>query len=205
MKTFWKELWTAIAATVVLLVMVSGIYPVIIWGLGQVIFPYQANGSLITQNGQVVGSALLAQGFSGAQYFHPRPSQAGTGYDAANSNASNLGPTSKKLMDSIKDTADAYRKENNLAAEAIVPADAVTSSFSGLDPHISPKNAQIQAARVAHERGINEDVVRNEIEKATDKPFLALFGDPGVNVLKLNLALDAAQAGVAEKRTAEKK
>jgi K+-transporting ATPase ATPase C chain len=205
MKTFWKELWTAIAATVVLLVVVSGIYPVIIWGIAQVIFPYQANGSLITQNGQVVGSALLAQGFSGAKYFHPRPSQAGTGYDAANSNGSNLGPTSKKLMDSIKDAAEAYRKENNLASEAIVPADAVTSSFSGLDPHISPKNAHIQAARVAHERGINEDVVRNEIEKATDKPFLGLIGDPGVNVLKLNLALDAAQAGVAEKRTAEKK
>ena len=205
MKTFWKDLWTAIAATVVLLVVVSGIYPVIIWGIGQVIFPSQANGSLITQNGQVVGSALLAQGFSGAKYFHPRPSQAGTGYDAANSNGSNLGPTSKKLMDSIKDAADAYRKENNLAGEAIVPADAVTSSFSGLDPHISPKNAQIQASRVAHERGINEDVVRNEIEKATDKPFLGFIGDPGVNVLKLNLALDATKAGMAEKRTAEKK
>ena len=204
MKTFWKDLWTAIAATVVLLVVVSGIYPVIIWGIAQVIFPYQANGSLLTQNGQVVGSALLAQGFSGAKYFHPRPSQAGTGYDAANSNASNLGPTSKKLMDSIKDAADAYRKENNLAAEAIIPADAVTSSFSGLDPHISPKNAQIQAARVARVRGINEDVVRNEIEKATDKPFLGFIGDPAVNVLKLNLALDGAQ-GTADKRTAEKK
>jgi K+-transporting ATPase ATPase C chain len=204
MKTFWKELWTAVAATIVLLVAVSGIYPVIIWGIAQVVFPYQANGSLITQNGQVVGSALLAQGFSGAKYFHPRPSQAGTGYDAANSNASNLGPTSKKLMDSIKDAADAYRKENNLAAEAIVPADAVTSSFSGLDPHISPKNAQIQATRVARERGINEDVVRNEIKKATDKPFLGFIGDPAVNVLKLNLALDGAQ-GTADKRTAEQK
>ena len=204
MKTFWKELWTAIAATLVLLVAVSGIYPVIIWGIAQVIFPYQANGSLITQNGQVVGSALLAQGFSGAKYFHPRPSQAGTGYDAANSNASNLGPTSKKLMDSIKDAADAYRKENNLAAAAIVPADAVTSSFSGLDPHISPKNAQIQAARVARERGINEEVVRNEIEKATDKPFLGFIGDPAVNVLKLNLALDGTH-GMADKRTAEQK
>jgi potassium-transporting ATPase KdpC subunit len=204
MKTFWKELWTAIVATVVLLVVVSGIYPVIIWGISQVLFPYQANGSLITQNGQVVGSALLAQGFSGAKYFHPRPSQAGTGYDAANSNGSNLGPTSKKLIDSIKDAADAYRKENSLAANAVVPADAVTSSFSGLDPHISPKNAQIQAARVAHERGINEDVVRSEIEKATDKPLLGFIGDPGVNVLKLNLALDAAQ-GTADKRTAEKK
>jgi potassium-transporting ATPase KdpC subunit len=204
MKTFWKELWTAIVATIVLLVVVSGIYPVIIWGISQVLFPYQANGSLITQNGQVVGSALLAQGFSGAKYFHPRPSQAGTGYDAANSNGSNLGPTSKKLIDSIKDAADAYRKENSLAANAVVPADAATSSFSGLDPHISPKNAQIQAVRVAHERGINEDVVRSEIEKATDKPLLGFIGDPGVNVLKLNLALDAAQ-GTADKRTAEQK
>jgi potassium-transporting ATPase KdpC subunit len=204
MKTFWKELWTAIVATIVLLVVVSGIYPVIIWGISQVLFPYQANGSLITQNGQVVGSALLAQGFSGAKYFHPRPSQAGTGYDSANSNGSNLGPTSKKLIDSIKDAADAYRKENSLAANAVVPADAATSSFSGLDPHISPKNAQIQAVRVAHERGINEDVVRSEIEKATDKPLLGFIGDPGVNVLKLNLALDAAQ-GTADKRTAEQK
>jgi potassium-transporting ATPase KdpC subunit len=205
MKTFWKELWTAIVATVVLLVVVSGIYPVIIWGISQVLFPYQANGSLITQNGQVVGSALLAQGFSGAKYFHPRPSQAGTGYDAANSSGSNLGPTSKKLIDSIKDAAEAYRKENNLAATAVVPADAVTSSFSGLDPHISPKNAQIQAARVAHERGIGEDVVRSEIAKATDAPFLGFIGDPAVNVLRLNLALDAAQAGKADKRTAEQK
>ena len=191
MKTFLKELWTSIAATVVLLVVVSGIYPVVIWGIAQVLFPFQANGSLLKQNGQVVGSALLAQGFSGAKYFHPRPSQAGTGYDAANSNGSNLGPTSKKLMDSIKDAAEAYRKENGLAAEAVVPADAVTSSFSGLDPHISPKNAQLQAARVAHERGIGEEVVRNEVEKATDKSLLGFIGDSGINVLKLNLALDA--------------
>jgi|ERR1700730_2929038 K+-transporting ATPase ATPase C chain len=191
MKTFLKELWTSIAATVVLLVVVSGIYPVVIWGIAQVLFPFQANGSLLKQNGQVVGSALLAQGFSGAKYFHPRPSQAGTGYDAANSNGSNLGPTSKKLMDSIKDAAEAYRKENGLAAEAVVPADAVTSSFSGLDPHISPKNAQLQAARVAHERGIGEEVVRNEVEKATDKSLLGFIGDSAINVLKLNLALDA--------------
>src|ERR1700738_4584645 len=112
MKTFLKELWTSIAATVVLLVVVSGIYPVVIWGIAQVLFPFQANGSLLKQNGQVVGSALLAQGFSGAKYFHPRPSQAGTGYDPLNSGGSNLGPTSQKLIDGIKANVAQYRQEN---------------------------------------------------------------------------------------------
>src|SRR5450631_748678 len=143
MKTFLKELWTSIAATVVLCVVVSGLYPVVIWGVGQLLFPHQANGSLIENNGQIVGSELLAQGFSGPRYFHPRPSAAGTGYDATSSGGTNLGPTSQKLNDSIKLAVDAYRKQNNLPADALVPADAVTSSASGLDPHVSVENALI--------------------------------------------------------------
>jgi len=191
MKTFLKELWTSIVATVVLCLVVSGVYPVLIWGVGQVLFPHQANGSLIENNGQVVGSELLAQGFSGARYFHPRPSAAGTGYDPLSSAGSNLGPTSQKLIDGIKANAIQYRQENGLAAEAVVPADAVTASGSGLDPHISLKNAQMQIPRVAKERGLSEEAVRAEVTKATDNPLLGLGGEPGVNVLKVNLALDA--------------
>src|SRR5580693_10235649 len=114
MKTFLKELWTSIVATIVLCVVVSGIYPVVIWGIGQVLFPHQANGSLVENNGQVVGPELLAQGFSGAKYFHPRPSNAGTGYDGSSSGGSNLGPTSQKLIDQIKGNVETYRKENGL-------------------------------------------------------------------------------------------
>jgi K+-transporting ATPase ATPase C chain len=202
MKTFLKELWTSIAATVVLCVVVSGVYPVLIWGIGQVLFPHQANGSLIENNGQVVGSELLAQGFSGAKYFHPRPSAAGTGYDPLNSGGSNLGPTSQKLMDGIKANVAQYRQENSLASDALVPADAVTASGSGLDPHIGLRNAQLQVLRVAKERGLSEDAVRGEVAKATDKALLGIGGDSGVNVLKLNLALDALafKGPLAEKK-----
>jgi K+-transporting ATPase ATPase C chain len=203
MKTFLKELWTSIAATVVLCVVVSGIYPVLIWGIGQVLFSHQANGSLVESNGQVVGSELLAQGFSGARYFHPRPSAAGTGYDPTSSGGSNLGPTSQKLIDGIKANATQYRQENGLAEEAIVPADAVTASGSGLDPHISLQNAQMQISRVAKERGLSEEAVRAEVAKATDKPLLGLGGEPGVNVLKVNLALDARapKGALAQKKS----
>jgi K+-transporting ATPase ATPase C chain len=191
MKTFLKELWTSIVATVVLCVVVSGVYPVLIWGIGQVLFPRQANGSLVENNGQVVGSELLAQGFSGARYFHPRPSAAGTGYDPLNSGGSNLGPTSQKLIDGIKANAAQYRQDNGLSETAVVPADAVTASGSGLDPHISLQNAQMQIPRVAKERGLSEEAVRAEVAKATDNPLLGLGGEPGVNVLRINLALDA--------------
>jgi K+-transporting ATPase ATPase C chain len=191
MKTFLKELWTSIVATVVLCVVVSGVYPALIWGIGQFLFPHQANGSLVENNGQIVGSELLAQGFSGAKYFHPRPSDAGTGYDPLNSGGSNLGPTSQKLMDGIKANVAQYRQENSLATDALVPADAVTASGSGLDPHISLQNAQFQVPRVAKERGLSEDAVRGEVTKATDNALLGIGGDSGVNVLKLNLALDA--------------
>ena len=191
MKTFLKELWTAIVATIVLCLVVSGLYPVLIWGVGQFLFPHQANGSLVLNNGQIVGSELLAQGFSGAKYFHPRPSDAGTGYDPLNSGGSNLGPTSQKLMDGIKANVAQYREENGLLADALVPVDAVTASGSGLDPHISLQNAQLQIPRVAKERGVSEEVIRGEVAKATDNPLLGIGGDPGVNVLKVNLAIDA--------------
>jgi K+-transporting ATPase ATPase C chain len=202
MKTFLKQLWTSIVATVVLCVVVSGIYPVLIWGVGQLLFPHQANGSLVQNNGQIVGSELLAQGFSGAKYFHPRPSNAGTGYDPTSSGGSNLGPTSQKLMDGIKANAAQYRQENTLTAEALVPADAVTASGSGLDPHISLQNAQIQVPRVAKERGLTEEAVRAEVTKAIDKAWFGVGGEPGVNVLKVNLALDAVapKGALAEKK-----
>jgi potassium-transporting ATPase KdpC subunit len=202
MKIFLKELWTSILITVVLCIIVSGIYPVLIWGLGQLFFPYQANGSLIESDGKIVGSALLAQGFSGEKYFHPRPSAAGTGYDPLNSGGSNLGPTSQKLIDGIKANIAQYQQENSLSPQVRVPADAVTASGSGLDPHISPQNAALQVPRVAKARGLSEDVVREAVAKATDAPMLGLGGDPGVNVLKLNVALDAASSkeGLAAKK-----
>src|SRR5271169_7214063 len=168
MKTFLKELWTSIAATVVLCVVVSGIYPVLIWGVGQLLFPHQANGSLVENNGQIVGSELLAQGFSGAKYFHPRPSAAGTGYDPLNSGGSNLGPTSQKLIDGIKANVAQYRQENGLSADAAVPADAVTASGSGLDPHISIQNAQLQIPRVAKARNLQMEKVLALVRANTD-------------------------------------
>jgi K+-transporting ATPase ATPase C chain len=202
MKTFFKELWISILVTIVLCIVVSGIYPVLIWAIGQLGFPYQANGSLIESDGKIVGSALLAQGFSGEKYFHPRPSAAGTGYDPLNSGGSNLGPTSQKLIDGIKANIDQYRQENGLSPKVLVPADAVTASGSGLDPHISPQNAALQIPRVARARGLSEDVVREAVAKATDGSLLGLGGDPGVNVLKLNVALDteASKQGLAEKK-----
>jgi K+-transporting ATPase ATPase C chain len=202
MKTFLKELWTSVVATVVLCVVVSGIYPVLIWGVGQVLFPHQANGSLVESNGQIVGSELLAQGFSGAKYFHPRPSAAGTGYDPTSSGGSNLGPTSQKLMDGIKANVDQYRQENALPTDALVPVDAVTASGSGLDPHISLQNAKIQTPRVAKERGVTVEVVQAEVTKATDNALLGIGGEAGVNVLKVNLALDAldTKGALAQKK-----
>lgn len=191
MKTLLSDIKTSIIATIVLAIICSGLYPVVIWALGQVIFPYQANGSLIeSKDGTLVGSALLAQGFSGEKYFHPRPSSAGTGYDPTSSGGSNLGPTSQKLIDQIKQNVEAYRKDNSLADNVLVPADAATASGSGLDPHISLENALLQAPRVAKARGLDPAVVRKAIDGATEHSFLRIGGEPGVNVLKLNLALD---------------
>lgn len=193
MKTFIQEILRAVAMTLVLAVVVCGVYPLFVYGVGQWLFPHQANGSLITtQDGKVLGSEWIGQNFSGAKYFHPRPSAAGTGYDAANSGGTNLGPTSQKLIDAVKAATAQYRTENGLPADARVPADAVTSSGSGLDPHISVQNAALQTARVARERKLDPAQVAALVEKYTDKPSLNLLGEPGINVLKLNLALDGA-------------
>lgn len=186
------ELRGAVMATVVLAVVCCGFYPLVVFGLAQALFPAKANGSLILdRNGNVRGSRLLGQNFSGEKYFHPRPSAAGAGYDATNSGGSNLGPTSQKLHDTIQERVATYRKENGLNETDPVLADAVTTSASGLDPHISMRNAELQAHRVAKARGLANETVLRLIEQRTDKPDLGILGEPGANVLTLNLALDA--------------
>jgi K+-transporting ATPase ATPase C chain len=192
MKEFFSEIRGAVMSTLVLAVVCCGIYPLIVFGLAQAAFHDKANGSLIVEkDGTVRGSKLLGQQFAGEKYFHPRPSAAGNGYDAANSSGSNLGPTSQKLNDAIKDRITAYRAENGLKETDSVPADAVTASGSGLDPHISLRNAELQTARVAKARNLGEDKVHALIQENTDNPDLGVLGEPGVNVLQLNLALDA--------------
>jgi K+-transporting ATPase ATPase C chain len=183
---------TAVLMVLVLTVLLGVVYPLVMTGLSQVLFNTQANGSLIhDRSGNVVGSALLAQNFTKPEYFHPRPSAAGNdGYDATSSGGSNLGPTNQKLIDAVKDRADAYRQENGLAADALVPVDAVTTSASGLDPDISPANALIQASRVAKTRSMSEDQVRSLVNQYTEGRTFGILGEPRVNVLKLNLALD---------------
>jgi potassium-transporting ATPase KdpC subunit len=193
MKTFLSELKTSLLLTLVFAVLLCGAYPLVVWAGAQAFFSDQANGSLLTDNdGTVRGSLLLAQNFSSDKYFQPRPSAAGTGYDATNSSGTNLGPTSQKLADSIKAAVVAYRTANGLAADAAVPADAVTSSGSGLDPHISPANAQVQAARVARARGLPSSQVQLLVQQHTRGRGWGVFGEPTVNVLQLNLALDSA-------------
>ena len=192
MKDLCSEIRGAVMATLVLAVVCCGIYPLVVFCIAQVAFPEKANGSLITDaKGTVVGSKLLGQGFTGEKYFHPRPSAAGNGYDAANSSGSNLGPTSQKLRDAVKERVEAYRKENGLKDTDAVPADAVTVSGSGLDPHISPRNAELQAPRVAKARSLSEDKVRERIKQNIDAADLGFLGEPGMNVLTLNLALDS--------------
>lgn len=192
MKNLLSEIRGAVMATRVLAVVCCGLYPLIVFGIAQVAFTDKANGSLITDaKGTVVGSKLLGQSFTGEKYFHPRPSAAGNGYDAANSSGSNLGPTSQKLNDAIKERVATYRTTNGLKETDPVPADAVTASGSGLDPHISLRNAELQAARVARARNLSADKVGELIRAHTDKAGLGFLGDPGVNVLRLNLALDA--------------
>lgn len=193
MKTLLVHLRPALVSTLVLAAVCCGAYPILVWGISQAAFPRQANGSLITDaSGSVRGSSLLGQGFTAEKYFHPRPSAAGAnGYDAAASGGSNLGPTSQKLHDQIQTRIAAYRDVNALVATQPVPADAVTASGSGLDPHISLANAEIQAARVARVRGLDIATIRKLLTDHTDKAGLGFLGDPGVNVLELNLALDA--------------
>ena len=190
MKELIADLRASIAATLLLAVLCCGIYPAVVWALGQGLFSDKANGSLVRSNGKVVGSALIAQGFAGPAYFHPRPSAAGQGYDAVNSGGTNLGPTSKKLIEDVKQRIACYREENGLPSDTPVPADAVTSSASGLDPHISVRNATLQAARVAKARGIGEKDVLAKVGAHTEGRTLGFLGEPRVNVLTLNLSLD---------------
>ena len=185
-----SELRTSLMATLCMAVILCGIYPLAVWVLAQGFFPAKANGSLIVRSGKIVGSSLLSQGFTGPKYFHPRPSAAGQGHDDASSSGSNLGPLSQKLVDEVTQRIVDYRAENNLGPDVLVPADAVTASGSGLDPHISPANAALQAARVAMARGLSEKTVRKQIELSTDRRDLGILGEPRVNVLMLNLALD---------------
>ncbi len=198
MKTFLTEIRTSLLLTLVFAVLLCGAYPLVVWAGAQALFPAQANGSLVVdKDGTVCGSALLAQSFTSDKYFQPRPSAAGTGYDATSSGGTNLGPTSQKLADSIKTAVAAYRTVNGLASDAAVPADAVTSSGSGLDPHISLANAQLQAARVATARGLPRASIFALIASHTDGRSLGALGEPGVNVLLLNRTLDDASKSSA--------
>jgi K+-transporting ATPase ATPase C chain len=186
----WANIAPAFRITLVLTILTGLIYPAAVTVVAQLVFPKQSHGSLISSRGTVVGSELIGQNFSKPQYFHPRPSAAGTtGYDALSSTASNLGPTSQKLIDGVKAAVAQYRKENP-DSEGPIPADAVTASGSGLDPHISPANADIQVSRVARARGIDPAAVRQLVSQSAERPWLGFIGESRVNVLRLNLALD---------------
>ena len=185
----WSSFAPAFRIMVVMTVLTGLLYPALVTAVAQVVFPKQAHGSLLAANGKVVGSGLIGQNFAKPEYFHPRPSAAGAGYDASASSGSNYGPTNQKLIDRVKASVDQYRKENPDYTGPI-PADAVTASASGLDPHISPANADVQVARVARARGVDSSVVRTLVEQWTERPWLGFNGEPRVNVLQLNLALD---------------
>ena len=195
MKSGLAELRRSFLAVAVLAVILCGLYPLAAWVLGQGLFPGRANGSLVERDGIVAGSSLIGQRFSSPGYFHPRPSAAGDGYDAAMSSGSNLGPLSKTLIETVRRRIADYRAENGLPSDALVPGDAVTASGSGLDPHISPENARLQAPRVARARGLAEAVVRTRIEACTEGRTLGILGELRVNVLRLNLALDGVRDG----------
>lgn len=196
MKTILSEIRPAIVSTLIFAVVCCGFYPLAVTGISKVAFAKKADGSLIIgKDGKVIGSELLGQNFSGEGYFHPRPSAAGaTGYDAASSGGSNLGPTSQKLADQIKARIAAYRTTNGLAETQVIPADAVTASGSGLDPHISLANAELQISRVAKARSLSAEKIKQLIAANTDKANLGVLGEAGVNVLKLNLALNASKS-----------
>jgi potassium-transporting ATPase KdpC subunit len=190
MKTWIAEIKTSLLATAALAVLLCGVYPLAVHLVGRGFFPGRADGSLILRDGTVLGSSLIGRSFEGSAYFHSRPSAAGAGYDGTASGGSNLGPLSKTLSEAVSQRAAAYRKENGLPSGTLLPADAVTSSASGLDPHITPANARLQAARVARARGLDESFVRTRIDAFTEGRDLGLLGEPRVNVLLLNLDLD---------------
>jgi K+-transporting ATPase ATPase C chain len=193
----FKQLRVAVIVTVLMMALTGIVYPLVMTGIAQVIFPGKADGSLIERDGVVIGSELIGQsfvdpdtGYTLPGYFRSRPSAAGSGYDAGISSGSNLGPTNQVLIDRVTADVAIIREENRLAADALIPVDLVTASGSGLDPAISPASAEIQIARVARERGLTEEQVRELVEDATEGRTLWVFGEERVNVLKLNLALD---------------
>ncbi len=187
-----QQLMPAFRITVLLIVLTGVLYPAFITGACQLLFRHQANGSLIMKNNQVIGSKLLGQNFTRPEYFHPRPSAAGAnGYDPTASGGSNLGPTNKKLIDRVAASAEQFRKENG-NYQGPIPADALTASGSGLDPHISLANAEIQIPRVAQARKRDEASIRSLVAAATEQRDLGFLGEPRVNVLLLNLKLDGA-------------
>jgi K+-transporting ATPase ATPase C chain len=185
----WKQLLPGLRMTLLLTVLTGLIYPGVVTGLCQVLFPSQANGSLIVRDGKVVGSSLLGQNFTKPEYFQPRPSGAGDGYDATASGAANLGPTNQKLADRVKASVEKFRKENPDFTGPI-PADLLTSSASGLDPELSPAAADAQVSRVAKARGTNVDQVHPLVAQLTEGRDWGFLGEPRVNVLRLNIALD---------------
>lgn len=188
----WKQMINALAMMVVLTVITGVVYPLVMTGIAQAVFPAQANGSLLWRDGKPVGSSLIGQNYDSPAYFHGRPSAAGEkGYDGAGSSGSNLGPTNAKLVEAVKKNVTSIREENKLAADTPVPSDLALASASGLDPHISPAAASVQAARVSEARAIPETEVQRLIDAHTQGRQLGILGEPRVNVLELNLALDA--------------
>ena len=185
-----RQIVPALVAFLAFTVLTGVAYPLVVTGVAQVAFPNRADGSLVERDGNAAGSRLIGQPFAAPRYFHPRPSAAGDGYDGMASSASNLGPSNEELLKAVRERVAAYRAENGLGPADEVPADAVTASGSGLDPHISPENAHIQAERVARTRSLSLGDVLDLVDEHTDERSLGFLGEPGVNVLELNLALD---------------
>jgi len=186
-----KHLITSLLMTIATTILLGLIYPLVITGLAQVLFRDKANGQMLVRNGEVIGSHLIAQPFTSAKYFHPRPSNAGNGYDAANSGGTNLAPSNQKLIDRVQADSKTLHDEN---PNQPIPVDLITTSASGLDPDISPAAAEFQVPRIARERGLAESAVRELVQKHTNQRDLGLLGEPRVNVLELNLALDGLTA-----------
>jgi K+-transporting ATPase ATPase C chain len=186
----WEQILPGLRIKIFMTILLGVVYPLAITGISQAVFPYQANGSLIIAGGKVIGSELIGQHFTKPEYFQPRPSAAGPdGYDAASSSGSNLGPTSKKLIDRVQVSVDKFRRENP-GYQGPIPADLLTASASGLDPHISPESARAQAPRIANARGVTAVLIEHLIAQHTEGPDLGLLGEPRVNVLRLNFVLD---------------